>query len=388
MEVGTSPQSPLSLNGVRVRRVASRRDLARFIDFQYAHYAGNPNWVPQLRMDIQKTLNPQKNPFYEHGKIELFLAEDERDRVIGRIAGIVNGMHLKKYADGNGFFGFFECVEEYGVAERLFDAAGEWLRGQGLTGVRGPTNPSMNDVSGLLVTGFDRQPSIMMPYNPPYYPIYLERYGFTRAMTMWAYYIHKKYLSIDKLHRGVNLVYRRNPSITLRKLDMAHFDRDAQMVLDIYNDAWSNNWGHVPMTPKEFAHLAKDLKQIVDPNIVFFLEDAGRPVAFSISLPNLNLALQHMDGRLLPFGLPQLLLRGKFGGIYECRTLLMGVIKEYQGMGLDAILNLQIMIEGPSHGYQASEMSWVLDSNQAMMNAVISYGGVMDKEYAMYERAL
>ncbi|MEZ4700659.1 MAG: hypothetical protein R2834_10050 [Rhodothermales bacterium] len=373
---------------MRVRRVASAGDLKRFIDFQYTHYASNPHWVPQLRMDVKKTLDPRKNPFFEHGKIETFLAEDERGHVVGRIAAIVNGMHLKKYDDGNGFFGFFESIEDYHVAERLFETAGEWLRGQGLKGVRGPTNPSMNDISGLLVTGFDRSPSIMMPYNPPYYAEYLERYGFTRAMTMWAYYINMKYLSIDKLHRGVKLVYRRHPSLTLRKLDMAHFDRDAQIVLDIYNDAWSSNWGHVPMTKNEFAHLAKDLKQVVDPNIVFILEDAGRPVAFSISLPNINLALKHTNGRLLPFGLPQLLLRAKFGGIHECRTLLMGVIKEYQGMGLDAILNLEIMVEGPRNGYFASEMSWVLDSNPAMMNAITSYGGVMDKEYAMFERAL
>jgi hypothetical protein len=390
MEVAapSAPPMPTSSAEVRVHPVVSSRDLRRFIDFPYSHYASHPHWVPQLRMDVKKTLDPRKNPFFEHGKTALFLAEDGSGSVCGRIAAIVNAMHLQKYADGNGFFGFFECVERYEVAERLFDAACDWLREQSLTGVRGPTNPSMNDIAGLLVDGFDRPPSIMMPYNPAYYADFLQRYGFSRAMTMWAYYINNKYLSIEKLRRGVDLIYRRRPTLSLRKLDMGQFDRDARIVLDIYNDAWSNNWGHVPMTPNEFAHLAKDLKKVVDPNIVYILEDAGRPVAFSVSLPNINLALRHTNGRLLPFGLFQLLLRARFGGIYECRTLLMGVIKEYQGMGLDAIMNLQIMIDGPKNGYMASEMSWVLDNNPAMINAMMSFGGVKDKEYAMFERQL
>ncbi len=372
-----------------VRPIHTRRDRRRFIDVPYAFYRGNRYWVPPLRMDQAKTLHPKKNPFFEHGKMQLFLAEDASGQILGRIAAIINGMHLKKYDDGNGFFGFFECVERYEVAEALFDAAEAWLREQGMTGVRGPANPSLNDTAGLLVRGFDRRPSILMPYNPPYYVDFLERYGFTRAMTMWAYYAHQKFVRTEKLERGVTLVRRRNPTITLRTLDMKRFDEDARAVLDIYNEAWSENWGHVPMTEREFAKLAGDLKQIVDPELVYILEDAGTPIAFAVSLPNLNEALVNLpDGRLFPTGLLKLLAYDWLHAFKEIRMPLMGVRKKYHGRGLDALLIHETVVRGQERGFVACEMSWVLDVNRVLINALEALGGVVDKEYAMYEKAL
>lgn len=372
-----------------VRPVASAKDRKRFIDFPYTFYKDQKYWIPPLRMDAAKVLNPKKNPFFEHGSIELFLAEDAQGAVVGRIAAIVNGEHLKKYNDANGFFGFFECVEDYAVAEALLDTASEALRQKGMTGVRGPANPSLNDTSGLLMDGFDRYPALLMPYNMPYYGDYLKQYGFERAMTMWAYYVHKKYVKTDKLRRGASLVKRRNPNLTVRTLDMSRFDEEARTIMHIYNEAWSNNWGHVPMTDNEFAHLAADLKQIVEPRIVFFVEDEGTPVAFSVSLPDMNQALRHVpDGKLLPMGLPQLLIRAKFGGVYEIRMPLMGVLPKYHGRGLDALLILATIDDAPAIGYQACEMSWVLDANKVLVNSLNSLGGVIDKEYAMFEKSL
>lgn len=378
-----------TLSGVTVRPVDGGRDLKRFIDFPYSFYKTYDAWVPPLRMDVAKTLNPKKNPFFDHGKIQLFLATDGAGNVVGRIAGIVNGMHLKKYDDGNGFFGFFECVEDYDVAAALFDAAADWLRKQGLTGVRGPANPSLNDTAGLLVDGFQYEPSILMPYNPAYYEDFLLRYGFERVMTMWAYYVHKHYVQFDKLQRGAQIVHRRNPGLTVRTLDMSRFDEEARIVLDIYNDAWSDNWGHVPMTEAEFEYLTADLKQVVDPDIVIILEKDGEPVAFSISLPNLNLALKHIpNGRLLPFGLPKLLGYDKFGGIYEIRMPLMGVRKAYQGRAFDTLPILATIQNAWKRGYQGCEMSWVLDSNNVLKNALHALNGVVDKEYGMFEKTL
>ncbi len=377
------------MHAVQVHPVTSRADLKRFVDFQYDHYRGNEVWIPPLRRDVHHTLNPKKNAFFEHGSIQPFLAVDQEGSVVGRIAGIVNGMHLRKYDDGTGFFGFFESIDDFDVASALLEAVRSWSSEQGLTGLRGPTNPSMNDTAGLLTDGFDREPAVLMPYNPPYYEAFLLRFGFERAMTMWAYYIHKKYVHLEKLRRGVEIVKRRNPGLRLRTVDMDRFDEEAKSILHIYNDAWSDNWGHVPMTDAEFAQMAKEMKQIVDPNIVFLLEDDGRPVAFSISLPNVNQLLRHVDdGRLLPLGLPKMLTYAKFGGLYECRTPLMGVLRNYQGRGLDAILNLAIIEKGPEHGYDASEMSWVLDSNMRLRNALESFGGVVDKQYAMFEMTL
>jgi GNAT superfamily N-acetyltransferase len=170
---------------------------------------------------------------------------------------------------------------------------------------------------------------------------------------------------------------------------MERFEEEAQTILDIYNDAWENNWGHVPMTDAEFDQLAHDLRQIVDPEMVFLLEHEGIPVAFSISLPNLNQALQHVsDGRLFPLGLPKLLAYAQFGGIYEVRMPLMGVRKEYQGRALDSLLVLATIENGPPNGYDACEMSWVLDTNRRLINAIESVGAAVDKEYAMFEKPL
>lgn len=371
---------------ISIRPASTKSEIKQFINFPFELYRDAEYYVGPLRMDIAKALNPKKNAFYEHGLIQPFLAYDASGQIVGRIAGIENGMHLKKYNDGNGFFGFFECVENYSVAKSLLDAAIGWLRERGLTGVRGPTNPSMNDICGLLVDGFESRPAVMMPYNPPYYREYLEQYGFSRAMTMWAYYIHKKYVNVEKLDRGVALVYRRNPSLSIRTLDMSRFDEEAATILDIYNEAWSRNWGHVPMTEAEFKQLTHEMKQVVDPRIVYIIEDNGTPVAFSITLPDINVALQHVkDGRLFPFGLPKLLARAKFGGISEARTLLMGVRLAWQGKGLDALMNHAIIHEGPKAGYFGCEMSWVLDANDKLINSLVNMNSVKDKEYAMYE---
>ncbi len=371
---------------ISVTPADSLRDRKRFVDFQYDLYRGHPYWIPPLRRDVYKTLNRRKNAFFEHGKMRLFIAKDPSGRVVGRIAGIINGMHLKKYDDANGFFGFFETIDRYDVAAALLDTVREWLHLAGMKGCRGPANPSMNDTAGVLVDGFSREPSVLMPYNPAYYVDFLVRYGFERAMTMWAYYIHKKYVNTEKLRRGVDLVKRRYPELSVRTIDMDRFEEEAKTILHIYNDAWSQNWGHVPMTAAEFAQLAKDMKQIIDPRIVYLLENEGKPVAFSISIPNVNQLLKRVkDGRLMPLGLPKMLAYANFGGLYEVRTPLMGVLREYQGRGLDAVLHLAIIERGPTLGYDASEMSWVLDSNSVLRNALESFGAVRDKEYAMLE---
>ena len=376
------------MSAIKVEEVASRSDRRQFLDLPYRLYRDSPNWVPPLRVDVAHSLS-KKNAFFEHGRIATFLARDEAGSVVGRVAGIINGQHLKKYDDGVGFVGFFESVERYEVASALLDAATGWLRDQGMRGARGPTNPSMNDICGMLVDGFNRRPAIMMPYNPPSYPEYFERYGFTRAMTMWAYYVHQKYVEIVKMKRGVDLIYRRNPGLRLRMLNMDRFDEDAAIILDLYNDAWSRNWGHVPMTAAEFRQLSGQMKKVVDPRIVYIVEDSGVPIAFSISLPDMNQVLAKVkDGRLFPLGLLRILAGAKFGAISEVRTLLMGVRLSWQGKGLDALLNLATIENGPQYGYMASELSWVLDSNPKLINSLVHMGSVKDKEYAMYEMGL
>ena len=372
-----------------VRPVHSSRDLHRFISFPYTHYKGNPYWVPPLRVDQKETLSRRKNPFFEHGRVQLFLATNSKGIVTGRIAGIYNGMHLKTHNDDAGFFGFFECEKRYETAAALLDAVRDWARDQGLCSLRGPMNPTLNDSAGLLVDGFDRVPSILMTYNPPYYEEYLLRWGFKRVMTLWAYYIHRKHVSFERLRRGAAIVHRRNPGLSLRTLDLSRFEEEARIVREIYNEAWSDNWGFVPVTDQEFVHLAKSMKRIVDPRICYFVLMDGEPVGFTISLPDINPALQRLpNGRLFPFGLAKLLLLTRFAGVREIRMPLMGVRKQFHGRAFDVLPVLETIEKGPLYGYQACETSWILDSNHILKNLLASIGTAVDKEYAIMEADL
>ena len=373
---------------VQVRPATRSRDLRRFIDLPFRLYEDNRFWVPPLRMDTAAKLNPKKNPFFEHGEMQAFLAT-RGDRVVGRIAAIENGKHLEKWDDGAGFFGFLEAEDDAEVFRALFQTAEGWLKARGLTSVRGPVDPTMNDTAGLLVDGFERPPSILMPYQPPYYKERLEDLGFERAMTMWAYFVHDAYLDDSRLRRGVQIVRRRHPDLTVRPLDMSRFDEEVQAALRLYNEAWGDNWGNVGYTPAEALHLAKELKPVLEPELFLFLEKAGRPIAFAVSLPNLNRALRHVEnGRLLPFGLPKLLAMAKSGLISEIRMALMGVGTDHRGQGFDALLVLDTIDRGRAMGYDACEMSWVLDENKALTNALDKMGAVRDKEYCMVEKTL
>lgn len=386
-----------SVSSIQIRPVSTSRDRHRFIAFPYELYRSSPYWIAPLRIDQRELLFSKKNPFLSHSKIVPFIAEDASGQVLGRIAAIVNGMHLQTHNDGVGFFGFFECIERYDVAAMLLDAVAAYLRSQGLTYMRGPTNPSINECSGLLTKGFDRTPSIMMPYNPPYYEDFLLEYGFERKMRMTAYYGAWKHLNADRLRRGVEIVEKRMPGLRVRKPDMARFKEESRIMWHIYNQSFASGFGHVPMTEAEFMYIAKGMRPILDPNLVFFLEHNERPIGFSLSVPNINTVFQQLpDGRLLPFGFIKLLAARMgsknraswFGACYEFRTAVMALLPEYQRRGLDSLLILSTIEECRHHGYVASELSWVMDDNVVLKNSLEKLGAVVDKEYALFEKRL
>lgn len=374
---------------VQVRPVKGWWGRRAFIQFPYDLYKDVPFWIAPLRMDTAKMTNPKKNAFFAHGDMQLFLARDQNRKVVGRIAAIINGMHLQKYQDNVGFFGFFECINDEAVSDALLDAAAQWLKGHGLVSMRGPVNPTMNDVAGLLVDGFDRQPSIMMPYNLHYYESLLTSYGFSRAMTMWAYYAHTKLVKTEKMSRGSELIMRKWPTLSVRQLDMSKFEAETRLIMEIFNEAWSDNWGHVAMTEAEFKQLAKEMQQIIDPRIALIVEDDGVAVGFAVSLPDLNYAFKTIpSGRLLPTGIFKLLFLATSGVIREIRMPLMGVRKSHHGKGLDAMLVWETQKAAVKMGVLGCEMSWVLDNNLRLRNSLDSMGGVIDKEYAMLECAI
>ena len=374
---------------VIVAPVNSSRDRRVFIQFEYAHYRDDEKWIPPLRMDVSRILNRKKNAFFEHGNIQLFLARNQSGSVVGRIGAIVNGMHLKKYNDEVGFFGFFECINDFEVAKALFDTASEWLLEQGLHTVRGPANPSLNDVAGLLVDGFHRQPAILMPYNKPYYEQFLLDYGFTRAMTMWSYYSNSRLINADRLSRGKSIVLKRNPTFSVRIVDMDHWDRDVRIMLDIFNDAWSDNWGHVPMTEGEIQQLADEMKMIVIPDLINFVEDDGVPIGFSASIPDLNYIFSTIkNGRLFPTGALKLLLGMKLKFVRETRMPLMGVKKSHHGKGIDALLISDMLERQRAYGMLGAELSWVLETNPRLINFLDGIGAARENEYALFEKPI
>lgn len=371
--------------GVTVRTVSDKKDLRRFIKFPWKIYDGNGYWVPPLVSDRKKLLDRDRNPFYRHAEMELFLAEKEGE-VVGRVGAIVNHLHNSFQSDNIGFFGFFESVNDQSVARAMFDSARNWLRSKGVTAMRGPASPSMNDECGLLIEGFEESPTIMMPYNPPYYSDLFQAYGMRKVMDLYAYALYKDRVELGKILRLAEVV-RRRQSIEIRSVDMKNFRRDVGIVKEIYNQAWSSNWGFVPLTDEEIDFLADDLKKILDPNFAYFAEVNGKNVGFSLALPDINQVLKRIpSGRLFPFGLFKFMIyRSKIDNV---RLIITGVIKEYQRRGIDAVLYSEILHRAAAKRIYRGEASWVLESNEMMKGGLEAMNGVRTKTYRMYEMSI
>jgi GNAT superfamily N-acetyltransferase len=373
------------MDELTVRRVRGRKDLTRFIKFPWKVYRGNSYWVPPLIVERKKILDRSKNPFYRHAEIELFLAEWDGE-LAGRIAAIVNHLHNSFHNENIGFFGFFESVNDQAVAKALLDEAREWLRSKGVASMRGPANPSSNDDMGLLINGFHESPAIMMPYNPPYYSQLFEAYGLKKVMDLFAYTLRKERMEAGRVLRLAALV-RQRTSVRVRPLNMKNFVGEVDLVKEVYNNAWSSNWGFVPMTDEEFDYLAHDLKQIVDPDLAIFAEVSGRVVGFALALPDLNQVLKKVpSGRLFPFGLLKILLyRSKIDSL---RLIITGVIKEYQRRGIDAVLYTEIFERGTLKGIHRAEASWILETNKMMNSGLEAMNAERTKTYRMYEMSI
>ena len=371
--------------------VETLQDRKAFVGFQYEHYKHDPNWVPYLRSERLEFTDRTRHPFFQHAEVAFFRAVRGK-RTIGTIAAIRNDAHNRFHEEKTGFWGLFDVVEEYPVAEALFDAAREWVRGQGMDTLRGPMSYSVNEECGLLVDAFDQPPVIMMTYNPPYYPTFVERYGFRKARDLYAYRLQTSTFGTGgegtpaKIQRVADVAQRRT-KVHVRKVDLPHFDRELALVKEIYNDAWSRNWGFVPMSDAEIDHLAAQLKPLLDPDVLFVAEIDDRPVGISVSLPDMNQAFRHVrDGRLFPFGWAVFLWNRR--KINCLRVTIMGVKKEYQLRGIDAIFYARTIQEAARKGYTWGEMSWILDTNLPMRQAMESLGGEIYKTYRVYDLPL
>ncbi|MBI1806719.1 MAG: GNAT family N-acetyltransferase [Ignavibacteria bacterium] len=332
-------------------------------------------------MDRRKLMDKQKNPFYRHAEAEFFLAR-RNGEIVGRIGAIINHNHNKEHRENVGFFGFFECINDQVVADALFREAREWLKIRGVTAMRGPASPSVNDEYGLLVEGFDKPPVVLMPYNLPYYPTLVERAGLTKVKDLYAYHVSKDKVFTDRLMRVTELV-RQREGLTFRSLNMKDFNSEVALIKSIYNRAWQYNWGAVPMTDEEFDAMAKDLKPVVVPELVIIAEYKGEPIGFALSLPDLNIALKYnAKGYLLP-GLLRLFWHKK--KINWARIIVLGVIPERQKTGAAGVLFYETAKRCVEKGYTEGEASWVLEDNVMMNRSAELLNAERTKTYRIYE---
>lgn len=370
-----------------IRRVETQRDLDRFIALPYRLHRRDLNWVPPFRAEVHKLLDRTKNPFFQHGEADYFVAEQDGE-VVGRIAAIHNRLHNEIHGDQVGFFGFFESVNDFQVAAPLLDTAARWVRARGLDTLRGPTSFSTNDECGVLIDGFDTPNTIMMPHNPPYYATLLETAGFSKAKDLIALEGGSAAGPLDpppRTTRAVNLLLERY-GITIRTLDMTDFPAEVERIKKLYNACWEKNWGFVPMTEPEIDKLAADFRPVIVPEMVSFAEKDGALIGFGMSIPDLNEALgSNRNGRMFP-GALKLLWMLKMKKLTRSRILLLGVIPQWRGKGLDNALCHRIWLGSAKIGIGWGEGGWVLEDNPAMLQALKKNGFVEYKTYRLFDR--
>jgi len=369
---------------IKVIPVDGKTQLAAFIDFPHDLYKGDPNYVPELFI-AQRDLLKGTHPFFKHSKLTCFLAMDG-NKIVGRIASIRNNTHIKYTRKDEGFFGFFDSIDNKDVSDKLFDAVVKWLKNEKLNGVIGPVNFSTNETCGVLVDGFDSPPIVMLTYNKPYYANLLEHYGFKKEMDLYAYKL--VVANITTANSAKNLEERLNKrGIVIRTMNMKKFKSEVAKVKEIYNSAWDKNWGFVPMTDEEFDYMAKDLKMILDPDFALIAEYDGKPIGFSLFLPDINIILKKINrGRLFPTGLLKLLYyKSK---IKQGRVITLGVVEKYRRMGIDACLYSKSVETARKKQYKFADASWMLETNIPMNRALQALNGKIYKTYRMYYKAI
>ena len=373
---------------IKIIPVQSAIEKKLFIDYEWQANKNSENWVSPLRMERNALLNTKKNPFFTHAKIKLFLAY-KMNKIAGRIAAITNENHNKFHNDNVGFWGFFECENDQDVANALFDNAANWLKNENKDGMLGPMNPSTNDECGTLIEGFDTKPFIMMRHNPVYYPQLIEKYGNRKAKDLFAWYTTPEHSSkniSEKMERVASKIIKKY-DLVIRNISVKNIKSEIKLIKEVYNNAWTRNWGFVPFTDAEIDHVANDLKDIANDDLMFMAEKGGKPIGFCITIPNVNEILARIpNGKLFPTGIFKLLFGIK--KIKSVRTIIMGVNKEYQFLGLGSIFYIKSIKKALEKGYTGAEMSWILEDNDLMNKAIESIGSKVYKKYRIYKYSL
>ena len=368
---------------LEIVKVVTARDKKNFIRLPWKIYKDFPLWVPPLISERNRFLDPEINPFFNDADVSLYLVLSAHKEPLGRIAVVNNRLHNKFHSENVGFFGMFECINDQKVANLLLDTAFDWCKSYGFKKLLGPMNLSTNHECGLLIEGFDKLPVIGIPYNPPYYSELFADWGLKKAKDLVSLLL--ELAKVPQYIEKASARIRKRGRFTLRPLDMKNFDGELQAFWDIYNSAWSRNWGFVPLSREEFHFIAKDLKHIIQPGICLMAEIKGEPVAFSLAVPNINQTLKKLNGKLFPFGFLKFFLNKNKADIYRVMTL--GVKKEFINRGIDTVLYFELYKSFVNNNVRWCDISWVLEDNVAMMKPMLRLGALPYKRHRLYERS-
>ncbi len=375
---------------VEIREHAPGSDNKEFVNFHHDLFRDDSAWVAPLNMEVRERLTPGQNPFFEHAEAALFTAH--RDGVmVGRISAQVDHAHLEIHGDDAGFFGFFETVDDQSVADALLGAAEAWLVERGMKVMRGPYSLSINEEVGTLVEGFEHPPVMMMPHARAYQGALAEGYGLEKAKDVlaWSYDVTQEMPPRAKrAWQAMNDL----PEFSFRSVDPSRMRDELDIILDIFNDAWRENYGFVPATEAEVRKMAQDMRLIIDSNFAFFAMVEGREVGMCVALPNMNEAARDLEGRLFPFGFLKLLWRLKVKRPRTARLMLLGIRSELRGqrryMPMAMAIIAEVARRGQAHGMDWAELGWTLEDNRRINAAIRSVNGKVYKRYRIYEKAI
>jgi hypothetical protein len=380
----------MNSNSVTIRPVVSKADRKQFVDFAWTVYADDPAWVPPLKDEVHGLLDPKKNPWFEHARAELWLAE-RGGKIVGRISAQVDDLVLEHMGAGTGQWGFLDALDGEAAAA-LIATAEDWLRVQGMTRALGPFALGVWDEPGLEIEGNDQPPTVMMGHHRPGYAAWIESAGYAKAKDLITYELDITNWN-DPLIDRLIASGERNPRIRIRMVDKSKFNEEARLILNLLNDAWSNNWGYIPLTEAEIAYAGKKLKPIIYSELVRVAEYDGKPVAFMLTIPDINELTADLNGELFPFNFIKLLWRLRKPRTRRLRVPLMGVAKELHGTRIASQLAF-MMIEFTRRdavtkfGATYGEFGWILEDNKGMLSIAQLPGAHVNHRYRIYEKAL
>ncbi|MEM9072129.1 MAG: hypothetical protein AAGE52_26725 [Myxococcota bacterium] len=374
---------------IEIRQHAPGEGLKDFLSVSDRLFAGDPHYIPPLRMELKQRLTPGKNPFWEHAEGTFFTAY-RGGEVVGRTSAQIDHEHLRIHNDGAGFFGFFDTIDDQEVATALLERAVAWLKERGMKTARGPFSLSINEESGCLIDGFDTPPALMMGHHRSYQGALAEGAGFEKVKDLlcWKYLVEEPPKRAARAWEQIQAL----PEVRFRSVDPSRMRQELDSILEIFNDAWEKNWGFVPATPSEVEKMAEDMKLLIDPRVAFFAEVKGEPVGMVICLPNLPDAIHDLDGKLFPFGWAKMLYRVKVRKLRSARLMLLGIKQKMRGIKrygpLSTAMYAELAYRGIKHNFEWAELSWTLEDNRPINLGIKAMRGKVYKTYRVYERAI